>query len=308
MSNYHAWIFHHGAYIMKYLTAILLVVAIFVITSCSEDNEAVPPATTLTLSITGLEDLGPSHNYEGWLIVNGTPVSSGTFSVDNTGALSKSSFEVDATDLSTAETFVLTIEPSPDSDPTPSVVHLLAGTFSGNSAELTVGHTAAIGTDFIDVSGSYILATPTNGANTNELSGIWWLVTGSPATPGLSLPPLANGWLYEGWVVIDGIAVSTGTFASHSSADNAAPYSGPQSSPPFPGEDFLINPPAGLHFPVDLSGKKAVISVEPNPDNSAAPFAIKPLVGDIPSDAVVYESNPMTDNVAATLPKGTASR
>jgi anti-sigma-K factor RskA len=292
---------------MKLLTALLLVLAMIGFTACDEDNET-PPSTTLALSITGLEDLGSSYVYEGWLIVNGNPVSTGTFTVDAMGALSQSSFEIDATDLSTAATFVLTIEPKPDSDPTPSAVHILAGSFSGNNADLTVGHAAAIGTDFNDVTGSYILATPTNGDNTNELSGIWWLIPGTTLAPGLSLPTLPSGWLYEGWVVINGIPVTTGTFSSVSAADNAAPYSGPQSGPPFPGEDFLINQPSGIVFPVDLSGKTAVISVEPDPDNSPGPFTIKPLVATIPTDAADHTAYTMTSNAAATLPKGNAAR
>ncbi len=86
-------------------------------------------------------------------------------------------------------------------------------------------------------------------------------------------------------VVIDGTPVSTGRFTHADQADLAAPYSGSEGGPPFPGEDFLLNPPEGLTFPVDLAGKVAVISVEPSPDDSPAPFALKPLVSVIPVNA-----------------------
>ena len=46
-----------------------------------------------------------------------------------------------------------------------------------------------------------------------------------------------------------------------------------------PGEDFFLNAPSGETFPLDVRGRTVVISVEPVPDNSPAPFAMKPLVG-----------------------------
>ncbi len=75
-----------------------------------------------------------------------------------------------------------------------------------------------------------------------------------------------------------------------------APYSGPEDGPPFPGEDFLTNAPAGLTFPVDLSGGAAVISVEPSPDDAAAPFTLKPLFGEIPSGAEDHVTYPLGNN------------
>ncbi len=133
---------------------------------------------------------------------------------------------MNATNLANATTFVLTIEPNPDSDPNPSAVHILAGDFSGNTSNVTVGHPASLGNDFTSSTGTYILATPTDGAMTNENSGIWFLdlSSGSPAQ-GLFLPTLPNGWKYEGWTVINGMPVTTGTFTSTTVIDDADPYS-----------------------------------------------------------------------------------
>ena len=47
-----------------------------------------------------------------------------------------------------------------------------------------------------------------------------------------------------------------------------------------------MNAPEGLTFPLDLSGKKLVISVEPNPDTSPDPSPIKPLIGVVPLNAL----------------------
>ncbi len=276
--------------------------------SCSDDDDTqTTDMDSFDLSINGLEDLGSDYLYEGWIIVDGSPVTTGTFSVDADGHLSKTSFSVGKDDLANATKFVLTIEPSPDSDPSPSDVHILAGDFSGNSAALTIRDSAALGNDFGTAAGSYILATPTDGMENNENSGIWFLdlSTGSPSV-GLDLPTLPDGWAYEGWAVINGTPVSTGTFTEVDMMDDAAPFSGTMAGPPFPGEDFLSNAPSGLSFPTDLAGGTAVISIEPVPDNSSAPFLLKPLVGQIPSDAQDHVSYEMGQNLA--FPTGEVTR
>lgn len=287
----------------------LFFVALFAIafTACKDDEDT-PSTEQLQLNLSGLEDLGSDYTYEGWIIVDGTPVTTGTFDVDANGALSKTSFDVDAADLESATTFVLTIEPSPDNDPAPSDVHILAGDFSGASADLGVGHGAALGNDFTAATGTYILATPTDGMNNNERSGLWFLDPTAGPGPGLDLPTLPAGWKYEGWAVIDGTPVSTGTFTDPANADDSAPFSGSLDGPPFPGEDFIINAPTGLNFPTELRGGTAVISIEPSPDNSTAPFLLKPLVSPIGGDAADHTPFQMSNNATATNPTGTATK
>ena len=75
--------------------------------------------------------------------------------------------------------------------------------------------------------------------------------------------------------------------------------------PPFPGEDFLVNAPSGLAFPTDLAGGVAVISIEPEPDDSAAPFTLKPLAGGIDAAAVDHVTYAIP-NTASAFPTGTA--
>lgn len=276
---------------------------------CSDD-EATNPTTdgTLKLSIAGLEDLGATAQYEGWIMVNGSPKSTGTFTVNSSGALSKTEFTLSPADLSAATAFILTVEPKPDPSAAPSDAHILAGDFSGNSASITVGHGAALGNNFASASGKYILATPTDGDGTHEASGIWFLdiVSGNPVN-GLNLPTLPTGWIYEGWVVMNGTPVSTGRFTSTIAADNAAPFSGNQPAPPFPGEDFLKNAPSGLSFPISLNSQVTAISIEPIPDNSPNPFGLKPLISTIPAAAADHVVYPL-ENKVSTMPNGTASR
>lgn len=262
----------------------------------------------LEINISGLEPLGSDYRYEGWIIVNGMPVSTGTFKITPPGNLAPKTFVVDADDLSSATAFVLTIEPHPDPDPAPSEQKILGGDFSGSTATLSVGHPAALGDNFMSATGSYLLATPTTATMDDEKSGVWFInnTFGSPM-PGLSLPTLPMGWIYEGWAVIKGIPVTTGKFMEEDMADMAAPFSGPMQGPPFPGEDFVMNAPAGLLFPTDLSGDKIVVTIEPSPDNDPKPFFLKPLAGDVPANAMEHTTYFMM-NLSSMLPTGTVVR
>lgn len=278
----------------------------FLATSCSNDDDNSGNSNAeLTLNLTGLEPLGDDYVYEGWIIVDGAPVSTGTFSSVNF----PQTFDVDADQLNSATTFVLSIEPAIDPDPAPAPTKLLAGDFTGVSA--VVNSNGIVG-DFSNASGTYILATPTDMDNGNEDSGVWFLdnSSGSPVT-GLTLPTLADGWKYEGWVVFDGTPISTGTFSDPSMADDNAASSifkgDTGNGPGYPGEDYLQNAPAGLTFPTDLRGRTVVVSVEPYPDNSPAPFTLKPLAHMVPAGAATHTAISMGAGPVSTM-SGTVSR
>lgn len=290
-----------------------MLVGITLLSACKKDDNDNPSNQTKTikLNFSGLEDLGTDYVYEGWLMVGGMPVSTGVFSVDASGMLSKDTFVLSAEDVQNASAFVLTIEPADDSDPNPSATKMMAGDFSGDQAALTISPVVG---DFSGAEGKYILATPTNGENTDENSGIWFLdfAMGGP-TAGLDLPTLPDGWKYEGWAVIDGVPVTSGKFTKVAATDEADPFSSTMPLPDvngadgfFPGEDYLVNPPAGMSFPTDLAGGMAVISIEPDPDNSAAPFTLKPLVHQIPDPATDHMVYNMDQNLV--FPTGTVSR
>ena len=272
--------------------------------SCSndDDNDA---STELVLNLSGLEALGNDFVYEGWLIVNGTPVSTGTFS----SITFPQTFDVNANQLASASTFVLSIEPAVDSDPAPASTKILAGNFTGNVA--AVNSNGIVG-DFSSASGTYILATPTDIDDMNEESGVWFLDNSSgSAVSGLVLPTLTDGWKYEGWAVIGGVPVSTGTFSSVNNFDDNATTSifkgSSGNGPAFPGEDYIQNAPNGLTFPTDLKGATIVISVEPVPDNSTNPFTLKPLAHVVPANAAVHTAITMGYGPVSAL-SGTVSR
>ncbi|MGH1493521.1 MAG: hypothetical protein ACRBK7_29675 [Acidimicrobiales bacterium] len=267
--------------------------------------------TTLNLRFDRLPPLAESLVYEGWVIIDGVPETSGRFNVDTRGRFIDENGNfipktVDFPDNPEIDAFVLTIEPAVGDDPAPADTHILAGDFQRNGrATLKVEHPAAFGQDFSDASGSYILATPSNGNGDplDERSGVWFL---DPAegTPTLDLPDLPPGWEYEGWAVIDGTPVTTGKFTTATGPDGFNGFSGDQPTPPFPGEDFLFNPPAGLTFPLDLRGETIAITVEPSPDDSPAPFPIEPLFGRVPNQLDDHELAEL--NRSLPNPKGRA--
>jgi len=273
---------------------------------------------SLDITLNGLEDLGPNFQYEHWLILDDVAESIGVFNITDTSTTYESSVPVTKAQTK-ATKYVLTIEPNPDPSPEPAATHVVAGTFDEiqiGGAVLSVADPAALGNDFTGSAGQFILSAPTGNSQPYE-NGIWWLI---PPTPdaGLTLPVLPAGWIYEGWVASAAGPVSTGTFSSATGADSdgAGATAGPNTAaaPPFPGQDFVVP------TPVDLTdGYTAVISIEPQPDNSPGPFAYKPLVkaiGDVaPPDTQTMDQNldsfatglAVFDSAAPSLAAGFAS-
>lgn len=287
--------------------------------SCGDDDSTPTILTSdLTLNLSGLEDLGDDYVYEGWVIVEGAPVSTGTFTVNESGALSSTSFSVTTSVLDLATKFVLSIEPAGETGAAalePSQQKLVAGDFSGNTATVSTSVAPAVG-DFSNAAGGMFLRTPTDEVagtenNGNDFNGVWFGNPGTPPTAGLTLPTLPTGWAYEGWVVTSSGPISTGTFTSFDAVDSGNPFSGAENNagPPVPGEDFFLNPPAGQNFPLDVRGKTIVISVEPVPDNLASPFLLKPLATELAADAPTAPIvHLFLQNLESSFPTGTVTR
>jgi hypothetical protein len=139
----------------------------------------------LTVMLTDIDSLAGGFHYEGWAIVNEAPVTTGKFNIDQSGNL---------------------VDPDGDSDDIPAATKILGGEVVENSAQLSTAFGGALGDDFSEAAGSYILATPTNGPDTDENSGIWFLKPqlNSVALEFDGLTQLMDGFHYEGWVIIDG--------------------------------------------------------------------------------------------------------
>lgn len=287
---------------MKKMILAVLALGIFATSCSSDDDNNSPTNSNLTLNLDGLEALGSDFVYEGWIIVDGAPVSTGTFS----SVTFPQTFSVNSTQLNSADAFVLSIEPLMDTDPAPAATKVLRGEFSGSAASV---NTNLVG-DFTNASGQFFLRTPTDETGTNNMNdqnGVWFGTPGMPPVPNFVLPTLPEGWAYEGWVVGETGPLTTGVFTAFNTVDNSDIYSGTsQAGPPVPGEDFFMNEPIGETFPLDIRGRTVVISVEPVPDDSPAPFAMKPLVG-----VAGNETAPAVHDFGlnlGSLPTGTVTR
>ena len=275
-----------------------------------------------TLNLSGLTNLGANHTYEGWIIVDGSPVSTGIFTVNDNGELSETEFTVDATQLAAATKFVLTIEPAVDDDPAPSATKYLSGDFSENTATIATATIEGVGAYTDDIDAKYFLRTPTDetsetGNNGNDQNGVWFGIPNpdTPPSPTFeNMPALTamSGWRYEGWIVVDGNPISTGTFYAFNMRDSGNPYSGTEfnAGPPVPGEDFFIKTDSApdVDFPIDVRGNTVVVSLEPYPDNDPAPFVLKPLTSNVADDAATA---PTTHNMTFstdTFPTGSVTR
>lgn len=272
-----------------------------VLSGCSGSSS--DETRSMSLEFQTLEPLGDDFDYEGWLIVDGAPISTGKFDVDANSVPTPATFEVNEEDAESATKFVLTIEPVENDPAGPSDTKILAGDIAQGAtptATLSIADAAALGDDFTTAAGGFILATPSTAATDADNNlGIWFLdPTAGPAST-LTLPTLPAGWVYEGWVVGADGPVTTGRFTDVAAADSdgAGPTAGPDGTPPFPGQDF-INPAVDL-----TSSHTAVLTIEPEPDNAAGPFTMKPLVQAIGTDTAPTVQI-MGNNAAATNPTG----
>jgi hypothetical protein len=285
------------------------------LTGCGGGGGSDKSGTVLQLTNRGLKPLENGFHYEGWALIKGAAETTGKFNVNASGALVTTSGVLipngemeTGLDLTKASAVVITVEPNGDTDKIAAPTHIVAGSLTNGTSTLTIGDTRALGSDFASAAGTFILATPTDGDGNNETSGAWFArIVGGAPQQGLTLPTLPNGWKYEGWAMVNGKPLSTGTFTNPGAADASSAFNGAQPAPAFPGEDFLRNAPAGFTFPTSLVGSMVVISIEPDADDSPAPFDLKPLVGPIPANATDHSNLTMTNQAASTFPSMTVA-
>lgn len=303
----------------KFLKVSVLTLAMLVLGACSsdDDNTIASNQNNLEFSLSGLANLGDDYEYEGWIIVNGEPVSTGRFNIQEGNSITKT-VSIDETKLASASSFVLSIEPVKNDTPEPSKTKVLIANFNENNAIVTANLIPGLG-DFSNVTGKYFLRTPTDeiaggdNNNGNDENGIWFGNPGAPPTPGFTgMPELDStaGWRYEGWIVVDGTPISTGVFTKFNQPDSVNGFSGTLNNvgPPVPGEDFFLNAPDGVIFPLDVRDKTTVISLEPYPDNSEAPFFIKPLLSKIDKEAATAPAVHNLNSNLGSFPSGTIIR
>ena len=250
---------------------------VFIIFGCdSGDSGTTSPETgAAILTFNNLRPLPGDYHLEGWVVMSDlTTLSLGKFTVGSGGKLFNLAGEELITrrfdtsfPLDSARIAYITIEPPDDVDDSPSTTRLMGGLFVEGSAELRTTDVEGIEDALILARGNYIIETPTNGPDSFEQSGIWFVnLTGGPPARGLRITTPIPGWKHQGWVDIDGVPLNMGVISHHSQPDDSNIYSGPQPGYNYPGEDFLTNAPPSLTFPLSLAGVRVTISLEPDPD------------------------------------------
>lgn len=248
---------------MKNKLVVVFAALLFVLSSCDYfENSDTQNVNSIKVNLFGLPTIPDTMTFVGW------------FDSDDYAAYKVFALDADQSgnlvyesakplqSLHRAQEFMLTVErkaTANDSNLVPSTRKLLSGRFSNAASNLLIGEAVS---NIKNVTAVFNLITPTNGPGTDELSGIWFLDSLSAPVAGLKLPELYAGWIYEGWVEISGKLVSTGRFTNPKAADLFSNYGGTTAGYNFPGEDFLVNAPAGLTFPTNLSNAKVYVSLE----------------------------------------------
>jgi hypothetical protein len=273
------------------------------------ENSTTLNSSSLELNITGLPQLADTLTYVAWFDNDDRPpVFIKQLSPNAQGDVffkeeQKLGF------LDSAQIFLVTVERKSQltaANFTASSRIVLSGRFVNGLCNLTLGESF---TNFSQTSAKYTLYTPTDGdPASNPFGGIWFVdsVDANNTVAGLNIPVLSAGWIYEGWIEVNGNKLSTGRFRNPKLADLFNGYSATTASLPFPGEDFINNAPSGFTFPLNLRGAKSYISLEINNGSTKGNTPLIVLYeASIPNDAVSQKSYSMTLKTVS-YPKGSA--
>jgi hypothetical protein len=249
---------------MKLPVLALTIGLLWLAAGCGDDDDGQSPVVTpFNFTIEDLPRLASGQYYEAWVTFPPPPPragrvlhgedpreSLGQFVVTETGVIeareggpAELSYS-GAQDVNQAVDVLISVETEGDTAQGPV---LIAGVVVGNDDEgrstLGISHHDAVGTDFSNASGSFILATPTNGEGTDENLGIWF--TNPAGLPTLVLPLFGEkvgiGWIYQAYVFHGGHAIEIGTFNSTDveDSDGRGAEAGPMPGFNAPGSDFL---------------------------------------------------------------------
>lgn len=199
-------------------------------------------------------------HYEAWLKYEDNEKSIGKFNIldekvvglDNTSLDLIAFEEIQVNPIS----FFITIESEGDLDAKSSNLTVLESDIDSEIIEIKFQEI-----DLNNVSGQYILGTPTDKQENDETSGIRFIDNStSPLTSSLILPKLKTGWVYEAWILYKGeFALTSGRFSKANTKDKFSGFSGKIEGPSFPGEDYLNNLPNELETPLDLTDGNTMV-------------------------------------------------
>lgn len=281
---------------IKWILGLTMVLAI---SSCLKDDDGNDPGQPvnykdLELEIRQIPNLGFDYFFHLWLSHGNELKDLGEIEADAQGNFA-AIYSFTGGELNQNPVLFVTAEPFDDPDPMPSEWKLMEVTFADGDG--LVNNAPFIRTGSADQAmGSYILATPTTLTTADETAGIWFVDRSSTPQMGLSLPELDDNWVYEAWVDLGSIQLSTGPFRNPNGSDDRSSYSSSERPPyPFPGEDFVQALP-GIPVP-DLRGKTCFITIEPT-DRVSSPFFLTIMTD--PIDPMTIPGTPQAIASAGT--------
>lgn len=279
---------------------IVLLCVLFFVWNCS-DTDIIDATGKMQLSEFNLPELPEGYHYEGWLLVDASFVSVGKITNDSLTAGIARFDRIDRGDLSSAQSFAVTVESGSQSGP-PSNYVLLLGNFEGNTALLKPDITTLNGVKGLSskISGGYTVqnaTVPPAEAGNYGSNGIWFF-KGEAGNREAALDLDYTGLNYQAWLIkkYEGVEwnLNMGVMKSDTLADNwrgFIPLPFTENIPRFPGEDFLINAgeDVGLPnelFPTDVRGGKIIVTpIFSNYNNVGVPFPIHLLEANVPENA-----------------------
>lgn len=264
--------------------------------SC-EETEILNETGQMQVTDFNLPELPDGYYYEGWLLVDGSYVSVGNITNDSIANNIARFSGIEVNDLETAQSFAVTIEASGSAAPSNYV--LLVGDFSGNDAALTSSGETSNGVLSLAnrIAASYTVqnaSVPEAEQDNYGTNGIWFF-KGAGDDKETILQLDYDELSYQSWAEksVDNVdyLLNMGVITSDTINDTYKGFSYANSTPDFPGEDFLQDP-AGEpdypenFFPMDVKGAKIFITPIPeNYNNPQTPFPIRLLEAVVPQDA-----------------------
>ena len=252
---------------------LLILACALLLSACNQTPTEITPlpravgeVSAILVDVTSLQPLDPGTDgiYYLWALLERNETQSlGAFNigaggqmVDTAGAPLRE-FRSDQFSLRQTLRMLITIESETEAPSAPSGMQILSGTFIEGVATLRVPISSAI----TSAGGSVQIFTPTDGPNTNETSG-FWMVDGN-GDPSVTLPDTTAALIYETFIDIKGSSLGVGRFDRSDQADDLCRFCDDDATAPErPGDDLLVNAPAGLTFPASLAGARITVSLE----------------------------------------------
>ncbi|MNX89070.1 hypothetical protein D3C86_1210700 [compost metagenome] len=302
---------------------------VLLLTACGAATPPIsqgPSRAKVSLAFARLLSIEPMHgHYAAWAVLDGDEakvVPIGAFLVDGQGGqrgldgMPRTEWPVAASPQRITEVFVTQELPGTEASQ-PSRQEFLRGTVHGGSASLAA---PIVAESLAGKSGVFLLDNPVTYKDPTDYNGVWFARLEGRYFPGLDLDESPVGWMYAGWVILNGTPLRVGKFAHPADSDDWAGYSGrsgatelinPAGSP-MPGEDFITNLPPGIESGWNkpaLAGATVLVTLESATlaNQEQYPSPIRLFEGTVPASPSRQVMYPF-ENVAATrIPAGTAT-